>query len=60
MINARSLERSLIMSYVIFFSNFLSYPKQINKRGKLSCMRAKLCNFLSNSLEQIDWVQLVR
>lgn len=46
------------MSYAIFFSNFLSYPKQINKRGKLSCMRAKLCNFLSNSLEQIDWVQV--
>ena len=56
--NARSLERSLIMSYAIFFSNFLSYPKQINKRGKLSCMRAKLCNFLSNSLKQIDWVQV--
>ena len=24
-----------------FFSYFLSYQKQINKRGKLSCMRAK-------------------
>ena len=57
MINARLLERSLIMSYAIFFFIFSVLPK--NKyTSKLSCMRAKLCSFLSNSLEQIDWVQV--